>query len=264
MMSPMEEYFFDLYGYTVIRQALDPDHVVAINSWIDALPTLEPGQWYENIYTQSYGGIDGTNLQDIIEGGPLFERLIDHPAWIDKVRHFLGPSTKPYIYEVFVNVRAAGGYIGTHSGGHNVDHHQRSGRRNGQWVCSMLSLLAPLTAVGPGDGATVIIPGSHKSDFPHPRQDQRGGISKESGEQLEGAVEIHLNAGDALLFNDALCHGSAQRTNPGERRMITMRYVPTLFAHRFGYEPSPALAARLTPEQLALVQPNQRRRRPDR
>ena len=31
------------------------------------------------------------NLQNIIEGGEIFERLIDHPAWIDLVRHYIGP-----------------------------------------------------------------------------------------------------------------------------------------------------------------------------
>lgn len=76
----------------------------------------------------------------------------------------------------------------------------------------MLSLLVPLSEVGPGDGATVVVPGSHKSDFPHPLQEHRGGISSGSGEQLEGAEEIHLKAGDALLFNDALdcdvCEGA--------------------------------------------------------
>jgi ectoine hydroxylase-related dioxygenase (phytanoyl-CoA dioxygenase family) len=262
MISPMDEYLFDLRGYCVIPQALDRDHLAALNAWIDELPPLNTGQWFGNVYTQSYGGIDGINLQDIIEGGAIFERLIDHPAWIDQVRHYLGPSTKPFLNEIFVNVRESGGYIGVHSGGHNVDHHQRSGRRNGQWVCTLLSLLAPLTDVGSGDGATVIIPGSHKADFPHPMQDGRGGITAAAGDQIEGAVEIHLKAGDALLFNDALCHGSAQRTNPGQRRMITMRYVPTLYAHRFGYMPSADLAVRLTPERLAIVQPIKPRRRP--
>lgn len=94
-------------------------------------------------------------------------------------------------------------------------------------------------------------------------QERRGGISSGGGEQLEGAVEIHLKAGDAVLFNDALCHGSAQRLNPGQRRMITIRYVPALHAHRFGYEPSAELVARLTPERLAIVQPIKPRRRPD-
>jgi hypothetical protein len=263
MISPMDEYLFDLRGYCVIRQALERDHLSALNAWIDALPPLDTGQWLGNVYTQSYGGIDGINLQDIIEGGEIFERLIDHPAWIEQARHYLGPSTKPFLYEIFVNVRESGGYIGVHSGGHNVDYHQRSGRRNGQWVCTMLSLLAPLTDVGPGDGATVIIPGSHKADFPHPMQDKRGGITAAAGDQIEGAIEIHLQAGDALLFNDALCHGSAQRTNPGQRRMITMRYVPSAYAHRFGYEPSPELVSRLTPERLAIVQPSKPRRRPE-
>jgi hypothetical protein len=262
MITPMEEYQFDLHGYTIIRGALDLDHIRAMNEWIDALPPLAMSQWHDNVYVHTYGGIDGMNLQDIIEGGEIFERLIDHPAWIEQARHYLGPSTKPYINEIFINVRGPSGYIGVHSGGHNIDYHQRSGRKNGQWVCTLLSLLAPLTDVGPGDGATVVIPGSHKSDFPHPQQDKRGGISPGSGEQLEGAVEIHLKAGDALLFNDALCHGSAQRINPGQRRMITIRYVPTGFAHRFGYEPSPELAARLTPERLAIVQPIKPQRRP--
>ncbi len=262
MIAPLEEYLFDLQGYTVIPKALEPDHVRAMNAWIDALPPLETGQWHGNVSVQTYEGTDGLNLQDIIEGGEIFERLIDHPSWIERVRHYLGPSARPFIYEIFANVRGTGGYIGVHSGGHNVDYHQRTGRKNGQWVCAMLSLLAPLNDVGPGDGATVIIPGSHKSDFPHPGQKRGGVISEGSAEKLPGAIEVHLEAGDALLFNDAVCHGSALRTNPGMRRMITMRYVPDSFAHRFSYTPSPELAARLTPERLAIVRPLPPRQRP--
>lgn len=254
-ITALEEYFFDLHGYTVLPSALTPDHVEACNSWIDGLPSLEINQWLGNVHVQSYGGIDGINLQDVIEAGEVFERLIDHPAWIEHVRHYLGPSTKPYIYEIFINIREQGGYIGVHSGGHNVDHYQRSGRRNGQWVCPMLSVLAPLTEIGSGDGATVIIPGSHKSDLAHPSQERTGGISAESGEGLPGAEEVRLKAGDALLFNDALCHGSARRINEGERRMITIRYVPVHHAHRFAYKPSKALVERLTPDQLAIVRP---------
>ena len=262
MIPPLDEYFFDLHGYTIIPDALHRDHIDEINGWITALPSLKTGEWYDRVYVQTYGGVDGINLQDIIEAGDIFERLIDHPGWIEQVRHYLGASTTPYIYEIFVNIRESGGYIGVHSGGHNVDHYQRSGRRTGQWVCPMLSLLVPLTDVGPGDGATVVIPGSHKADFPHPMQDKKGGISIGGGEQLEGAVEIHLQAGDALLFNDALCHGSAQRLNPGQRRMVTIRYVPSWHAHRFGYEPSSELVKKLTSERLAMVRSVTPRRPP--
>ena len=255
MPTHMEEYRFDLYGYTMIKQAIDPGHMRAIHDWVDALPPLEPGQWYGYIDVHTYGGIDGTNLQNIIEGGEIFERLIDHPSWIDLVRHYMGNRHGPFIHEGFLNMRGPGGYIGVHSGGHVHDFRKRSGRDRGQWCCSYLTLMVALTDVGPEDGATVVIPGSHKSDFPHPMQDENAGISQGPGQKVKGAVEIHLQAGDAVLFNDYLCHGSAERTSPGKRRMIIFRYLPSIFAHRFGYVPSDELLARLTPQRREIVQP---------
>ena len=68
MPTPMEEYLFDLHGYTVIKGALDPDHLRATNDFLDALPPLQIDQWYGNIDVHTYSGIDGVNLQNIIEG----------------------------------------------------------------------------------------------------------------------------------------------------------------------------------------------------
>ena len=64
-----------------------------------------------------------------------------------------------------------------------------------------------------------------------------------------------MKAGDPLLFVDAICHGSATRTNPGERRILVYRYGPSWGNFRYGYQPSPELLARLTPEQRQIVQP---------
>lgn len=262
MPTPMEEYLFDLLGYTPIKQAVDPDHVRTMNDFLDALPPLEINQWYGNIDVHTYGGIDGMNLQNIIEGGEIFERLIDHPAWIDLVRHYIGPRSSPFINEGFINIRGPGGYIGVHSGGHVPDSRNRTGRDKGEWCCCLLTLMVPLTDVSSGDGPTVIIPGSHKSDLPHPMQKKNAGISGGPGQAVEGALEVYLKAGDTLLFNDSLCHGSAARKNPGKRRMVTFRYLPSMYAHRFAYVPSDELLARLTPERRAIVQPITPRRNP--
>ena len=67
-----------------------------------------------------------------------------------------------------------------------------------------------LNDIGPGDGATMVIPGSHKANFPHPDiEDDDYGRNPVDG--VEGALEVHLNAGDAVLFVDAISHGSAER-----------------------------------------------------
>ena len=74
-----------------------------------------------------------------------------------------------------------------------------------------------LTKIGPGDGGTVIIPSSHKSNIQHPeyKENKMKKNKVTSAENMTGSFEVYLDAGDALLFVDSLCHGSAKRTNKG-------------------------------------------------
>jgi hypothetical protein len=85
-----------------------------------------------------------------------------------------------------------------------------------------MSVIIALTDIVPGDGATVLVPGSHKSMIKHPVQQQM----QTEGGLVEGAEEMHLRAGDAIVFNDRLCHGSAARVNEGDRRILCFRYLP--------------------------------------
>ena len=73
-----------------------------------------------------------------------------------------------------------------------------------------------------------------------------------------GMQEVDMEAGDALLFTDAITHGSARRVNEGERRILVNRYGPSWGNFRFGYQPSPELLARLTPRRRSSVWPQQR------
>ncbi len=124
-------------------------------------------------------------------------------------------------------------------------------------MCGQVNILIALTDIGPGDGGTMIIPGSHKANFEHPDVASHRMSPGASVDGIEGAEEIYMNAGDALLFVDTLSHGSAKRVNDGIRRVLIYRYGPSYGIFRFGYEPSPELLERLTPEQRQIVQPFQ-------
>ena len=81
---------------------------------------------------------------------------------------------------------------------------------------------------------------------------------KQGGASVDGtvgAVEVHMEPGDALVFVDGISHGSAKRVNEGERRVIIFRYGPSWGNFRHGYSPSPELLERLTPERRKIVQP---------
>jgi hypothetical protein len=268
VVTPMEEYLFDLRGFLVLRNVITPDHLAEINRSLDSIlaldPPLQKGEWHGGVLAHTFGGKDGTNLQHIYEGGEPFERLIDNPAWIEKVKHFVGGQRNfdalhgpLFIDENFANIRGPGEAIGLHSGGHEPVKRCQFRYLNGQFSCGQVNILMAFKDIGPGDGATMVIPGSHKANLPHPEFEKNKIAAGQatSVDQVEGAIEVHLKAGDAILFVDAISHGSAARVNPGERRIAVYRYGPSWGNFRHPYAPSAELLARLTPERRKIVQP---------
>ena len=90
---------------------------------------------------------------------------------------------------------------------------------------------------------------------------KKGQVS--SAEKMIGSLEVHLKAGDALLFVDSLCHGSAKRTNKGERRIVVYRYGPSWGFFRHPYRPSKKLLNRLSDFQRKIVMPHEKILTPD-
>lgn len=264
--TELEIYLFDLQGFLVLEEAISPAELAELNAILDTVPpNIKQGDWWGNVHAHSFGTTDGMNLQQIYEAGAPFERLIDHPSWIAKVKHFVGGegtfdySHGPlFIDENFANFRGPGEAIGLHSGGHTHTKRTQFHVHNGRFHCGQINILLALTDFGPGDGATMVIPGSHKANFNHPEFEQHRMAHGASVDGTAGAIEVNMKAGDALLFVDAISHGSAKRTTPGTRRNTVYRYGPSWGNFRHGYQPSAELLERLTPEQRQIVQPQKR------
>ena len=262
MVTDRDRYFFDLRGFLVLKGALSKQEVADLNGCLDTLADLEPGQWHGYVHRTNFGANDGINLQQIYEAGEPFEKLIDHPSWIEHAKHFVGGEGTfdwqhgpLFIDENFANLRGPGEAIPLHSGGHEGVKRTQFRVHNGRFQCGQVNVLMALRDIGPGDGATMVIPGSHKANFQHPDTKTHGWASGRSVDGVEGAVEVQLDAGDALMFVDAIMHGSARRTNAGQRRIVVYRYGPSWGNFRHGYQPSKTLLDRLTPERRQIVQP---------
>jgi len=264
-VSSRDIYFFDLQGYLIIREALSSIEVEELNSCLNQIPPLKTGETYQNVHAHDYndGGQSGLNLQQIYEAGQPFENLIDHSSWFEHMKLFVGgEGTFDYhhgplfIDENFVNFREPGEAIGMHSGGYPPILRNQYRYHGDRFMCGQVNALIALTNIGHGDGGTTLIPGSHKSNFEHPDIHQVKMRSEGFGEMIEGAIEVHLNAGDAIVFVDSICHGSAKRINKGVRKIIVYRYGPSWGNFRHGYRPSEKLIQRLTPQRRSLVYPH--------
>jgi hypothetical protein len=266
--SDLDEYLFDLQGFLVMRQVLSKEEVDACNACIDQIPRSVPRNgWFGRVHREDHAEHRGISYQQVYEAGAPFERLIDHPRYINYVARFVGGHDlydrlhgPLFIDENFYNIRGPGESIAIHSGGHG--HSRRIGYdyHNGRFNCGQVNVLFAFNDIGPGDGATMVIPGSHKSNIVHPEfmRPREKSVWADDAEAssldgVPGAVEAHMKAGDAILFVDATCHGSAKRVNSGERRIGVYRYGSAWNRTRFGYEPSTELLARLNPFARSIV-----------
>ena len=257
MPTTLEQYLFDLRGYVCLPEAIDRNHLSELNNTLDSYLDLEPGHWRDWVYRHPGRG-ETYHLHNIFEMGTPFERLIDHPSWLTHINCFVGGDDELFIDESFADIRGHGQSTRIHSGASKRRIRTQFRYHNGQFRCGQVNILLALNDVGPGDGATMIVPGSHKSNLLHPSL-------KEKAPSLDGvpaAVEVQLKAGDAACFVDCLAHGSARRVNQGQRRILIIRYGPHWGNDRYGFQPSPDLISRLTRERRQIVQPLPPRRPP--
>ena len=267
--SDLDEYLFDLNGFLLMRGVLSADEVAEANARIDAIPRdLPRGGWHGWVQREDHPEHRGISYQQVFELGGVFERMIDHPRYLNYLLRFIGGQETHDQYhgpaaidEAFYSIRGPGEAIPVHSGGHEMC--SRTGYRyhNGRFLCGEVNVLTAFTDIGPQDGATMVIPASHKSNMIHPaflRRDRALEWSDAGGgsaEDVEGAIEVHMQAGDVLLFVDALCHGSARRVSAGERRISVYRYGSAWNRTRFGHQASPELLSRLNPLARKFVHP---------
>ena len=269
----LEEFLFDLQGFVIVRGALSAAEVAACNAAIDTIPRSLPRLgWQGFVQREDHPEHRGISYQQVYEL-PAFAGLIDHPNYINYVARFVGGQdtfdyhhAPLYIDENFFNLRGPGDAIPLHAGGHDVCKRMQFRYHNGRFACGQINVLIAYGDIGPGDGATMVIPGSHKSNVIHPAflretkaaEWQVGG----SVEGTPGAIEVHLKAGDAIVFVDATCHGSAKRINPGERRISVFRFGPSWGNSRWGYHASSPLLERLNPLARKIAEPQDYRRPP--
>tara|TARA_B100000579_G_scaffold434574_1_gene455757 strand:- start:854 stop:1633 length:780 start_codon:yes stop_codon:yes gene_type:complete len=250
MSNSIEDYLFDLRGYIQINQAINNSLLQKLNCTINTYGNLKPGEWKGWVHRPNNPN-DIIHLHNLFEMGAEFETLIDHPSWIERVRHYVGRDDGLFIDESFVDIRNRGCATRIHSGAHKRRIRTQFRYHNGEFRCGQINVLIALDDIGEGDGATMVVPGSHKSNLLHPAI--RAKVL--SLDDVEGAIELPLKAGDAAMFVDCLAHGSARRIHPGQRRILIIRYGPHWGNNRYGYQPSSELLSRLTNERRAIIQP---------
>jgi len=109
--------------------------------------------------------------------------------------------------------------------------------------------LTNLTDLGPDDGGTTVIAGTHKVPVDVPQE----AIVAAAMDDPSMIHQVEAPAGSTLLFYESLIHAAGIIKSQKDRLLILGGYMPTMFQAWNGYDPDMDFAATVSDEHRALL-----------
>ena len=247
--TPAQRLHLDLYGYVVIENTLSSAEVDELGSTLYALEEahlagsldgIAPA--FVSVATPGIFRID--NLPHL---APSFFDYVTHPRLLGMVDEAIGGSAR--LEQSDAHIRRPGGdneAYGFHRGAHSGL--GRIGR--GLYHFPFVKTLTNLTDLGPADGGTAVIPGSHKlSD-----EVDVDKIISAAHEDQSLIQHVEAPAGSTLVFFESLLHSGGLIRSGRDRLLIIGGYTSPMFQAWTGYDPSPDLMERLPVDYRAFFE----------
>ena len=221
-LTEEQRYLFDTFGYLVIPAALSSKQVAEIRDTL-----RNPTEQFDPVAQDAgplHWGKVWRDVLDLPTVTPILEEIIGNHG-IRKGRKAAGMPYLPTFRLDHINVHThvqngfAGGIL--HGGWKSTGGNQYSSYHNGQFYNGLVSVSYELYDTHSNDGGFGCIPGSHKSNIPVPQswRDMSKGVAS-------CVRRIPANAGDAILFTEALTHGTLPWSVEATRQTVFYKYSP--------------------------------------
>ena len=256
-MNEDERYLFDLSGYIIVKNALSPMEVAALNDGIDQhLDQMSP---IDRSLAGDSPALEGTSRRKDLGGMLAWDR-----PWCEPFRKLLvHPNVAPYLNTILgtgyrldhgpgliaMDYGCEGGTL--HGGGIERDNFSEAYFFKNNRIYTGLTVVEYLLAdEGPGDGGVAVVPGSHKANLPCPSSMTHG------QHYQEHVVELNGKAGDAVIFTETLTHGTLPWKAQHERRALLYKFSPSFQAYSEGQHTItyPDFIESMTPAERAVME----------
>lgn len=209
-MTESERYLFDLQGFLVVEDALSADQVDELNRTLD-----------EHIAAELPADKATHRFGKLLRWGAAYQNLLANDRITPYLKELVGDGFR-LDHDYLDVIRHGKGPIGTtlHGGSYPFDPSQYYHFRDGKFYNGLTVVAYNLKDVNPGDGGFGCVPGSHKSNLPFPGEWR-------DLDTLHPCVQAVTGpAGSAILFTEALTHGTLPWKGAGERRTAFFKYCP--------------------------------------
>jgi ectoine hydroxylase-related dioxygenase (phytanoyl-CoA dioxygenase family) len=231
-MTDEEKYYFDLCGYIIVRNALTPEEVAALNAvlderWDDLQEIQESlARGAKDLVGEFRRKGLGLPLDAEGEKGEACRSVLAHPKINPYLNEIIGKGFRlDHVHSFIVQEKGCEGHTFHGSTGPAFDPNQFYIVRNGKMNSGLTVVTWQLADVNPGDGGFTLVPGSHKGNFPVPDAMRLYAIFQDRFEPMV------MKAGDAVIFSETVLHGTLPWTSDNPRRSILARYTAANLAY---------------------------------
>lgn len=250
MLTDEEKWRFDLHGYLVLKGAVSPQDVRRMVELSDDWHAREDTDLPEPLTTYRDASTKPTTPRSINQveyADEVFQRLVLNAEILRVVLALTDNSPQHLGCALTQNTKESDAlaFHGGVSGGlrNPANDYQAA---DGRVFATFLNAGVSLVDVPKGTGF-VCIPGSHKSHFARPAN-----VDITDGPPVVDNVSVQ--AGDVVLFTEALCHGALRWTQETPRRTVFVRYGTSYASWSPGAAPLPAYKDRIPEELYELKQ----------
>jgi hypothetical protein len=231
-----DRYLFDLQGYLTVTEALSAEAVGQLNEAIDEMAERDLGsdqtthRWYH-----------------LLARSPAFRALIDNPRVLPVLEELLGRGFR-LDHEYADLIHSGMGPIGAglHGGAVPFRPGEFYWSGDGHLHSGLVAVAYSLKNVDPEDGGFACVPGSHKSAFALPDN------WKDLTDPHPCVRTVTGPPGSAIIFTEALAHGTLPWRGRDERRTVFYKYSPRPLAWSSTFY-DPAEYPELTEQQRDIL-----------
>lgn len=244
-LTPRQRLHMEVYGYVVIENAIGDaltrrlrDKTYEIEETLRTTGKLPPNVTTLFGDTREYFRVD--NLPHV---DPCYLDYVAHPHLVGMAEEATGFVVRLEQSDAHIR-RAPANKDEQRYGFHRGADTSLCYRDKGLFHCHFVKTLTNLTDLGPDDGGTTVIAGSHKLTDVAPDV-----LIKAAEDDPSLIHQVVAPAGSTLLFFEALMHTSGIIRSDKDRLLIVAGYTPTMFVPWQGYDPVPGFVESL-PESL--------------
>ncbi len=187
-------------GYVIVRDAIDSAAVALLRE------QLAPYLRGELMGRNDFEGTRSERVYSLLAKAPAVAKLVEHQAALSVADHFLAPS---YLLSAAL-------VVNLHPGETPQEFHQDDalGAPPPPRPPQGVSTIWALDDFTSDNGATNVIPGSHRWAWPWP----------DRGEQERRSVVLEIPAGAVAIFPGTLFHRAGANRSQGKRLGLTIQY----------------------------------------